>query len=142
LKGGGEATVAGTAATIRNLSFEVEPKTLKTGMNIRDQHMYEKVFTADDRSIPRLVLRADQFQANLDPRTAYWEGTLRAQLTMRGVTKPVLFHAWGEKQGDRAIVNAEGSVKTSEFGVKAISYSGATVNDVVNVKVSNLRLEP
>jgi polyisoprenoid-binding protein YceI len=104
--------------------------------------MVEKVFMASDHSIPRIVLRADQFQARLNPKTARWEGNLQARLTMRGVTKPVSFRAWGEKRDNAAIVNAEGTVKTSEFGVSKISYSGATVNDVVVVKVSDLRIEP
>ena len=142
VRGGGQATVAGNAATIRNLSFEVDPKALKTGMKLRDQHMYEKVFTAPDGSIPRLVLRADHFEAKFNPTTSRWEGTLQAQLTMRGVTKPVSFRAWGEKKDNGAIVNAEGTVKTSDFGVKKIGYSGATVNDAVEVTVSNLRIQP
>jgi len=39
-------------------------------------------------------------------------------------------------------VAAEGTVKPSAFGVKPITYSGATVNDAVAVKVSDLRIEP
>jgi Uncharacterized conserved protein len=142
VKGGGEATVAGNTATIRNLRFEVDPKTLKTGMELRDRHMYEKVFTATDGSIPRIVLRADQFQAQYNSKTSKWEGSLQAQMTLRGVTKPVSFRAWGEKKGAGGIVNATGTVKTSDFGVKTISYSGATVNDGVAVTVSDLRIEP
>ena len=141
IRGGGEAAVAGNAATIRNLSFELEPKTLKTGMKLRDQHMYEKVFAAADGSIPPVVLRAEHFEAAFNPGSARWEGTLQAQLTLRGVTKPVSFRAWGEKKDDGAMVNAEGTVKTSDFGVKKISYSGATVNDAVVVTVSNLRVD-
>lgn len=142
VKGGGEATVTGNAATIRNLSFEVDPKTLKTGMKLRDQHMYEKVFRASDGSTPRVVLRADQFEAKFNPQTSRWEGTLQAQLALRGVIKPVSFRAWGEKKDNGAIVNAQGTVKTSDFGVGKIGYSGATVNDAVVVTVSNLRIEP
>ena len=142
VKGGGEATVAGNTATIRNLRFEVDPKTFKTGMELRDRHMYEKVFTAADGSIPRLVLRAGQFQAHYNPKTSKWEGSLQAQLTLRGVTKPVLFRASGEKKGAGGIINAAGTVKTSDFGVNKISYTGATVNDDVVVTVSDLRIEP
>jgi len=140
ITGGGQATVAEETATIRNLHVEVEPASFKTGINLRDQHLYEKVFTASDGSVPRIVLRAERFQAKRSPRSSKWEGDLQAQLTMRGVTRPVTFHAAGEKRGDTAIVAAEGVVTTSAFGVKPISYTGATVNDDVRVKVSNLVL--
>ncbi len=140
--GGGEGAVAGDVATIRNLHFEVDPKTLKTGMSFRDQHMDEKVFTAADGSIPPIVLRADRFEAKRNPATSKWEGSFQAQVTMRGVTKPVRFHAAAEQLNTEALVSAQGVVKTSDFGVEPITYSGARVNDEVTVTVTNLRLEP
>lgn len=142
IKGGGQATVAGDVATIRNLRFEVDPKTLKTGIGLRDQHMYEKVFTAADGSVPPLVLRADRFEARRNPKTSKWEGNFQAQVSMRGVTKPVRFRASAEQKNPGAIVSAEGVIKTSDFGVQPISYSGAVVNNEVTVTVSSLRLEP
>ena len=93
LKGGGEASVAGDAATIRNLRFEVDPKTFKTGIALRDQHMYEQVFTAADGSIPAIIVRADRFEASRNPKSSKWEAAFQAQVTMRKVTKPVRFHA-------------------------------------------------
>ncbi len=142
IKGGGEATISGDVATIRGLRFEVDPKTLKTGISLRDQHMYEKVFTAADGSVPPLVLRADRFEARRNPKTSKWEGNFQAQVSIRGVTKPVRFRASAEQKNPGAIVSAEGVIKTSDFGVQPISYSGAAVNNEVTVTVSNLRLEP
>jgi polyisoprenoid-binding protein YceI len=142
VKGGGEASVAGEVATIRNLRFEVDPKTFKTGIALRDQHMYEQVFTAADGSIPAIAVRADRFEVRRDPKTSKWEAAFQAQVTMRKVTKPVRFHASMEKKSSGAIVSAEGIVKTSNFGVKPIAYSGARVNDDVTVTVSDLRVEP
>ena len=142
VKGSGEASVAGDVATIRNLGFEVDPKTFKTGMALRDQHMYEQVFTAADGSIPAIVVRADRFEARRNPKTSKWEATFQAQVTMRKVTKPVRFHASMEKKSSGAIVSAEGIVKTSNFEVKPITFSGARVKDEVTVTVSDLRVEP
>lgn len=142
ISGSGEGALAGDVATVRNLRFEVDPKSFKTGMKIRDDHLHEKVFKTSDGSFPSLVLRAEEFQAKLNPKTSKWEGTLNAQLTMHGVTKPVSLNASLEKKGKGAVVSAEGSVKTSDFGVATISYSGATVNDKVAISVSNLRVEP
>ncbi len=142
ISGGGQPTVEDDSAVIRNLHFEVDPMTFKTGISLRDQHLYEKVFRASDGSIPKIVLRAETLRAKLNPQTSKWEGNLQAELTLRGVTRPVSFHVSGEKKADRAIVSAEGVVKTSAFGVKPISYSGATVNDEVRVTVSDLLLSP
>jgi polyisoprenoid-binding protein YceI len=142
LKGGGAATAEGDAVIIRNLEFEVDPKTFKTGIELRDQHLCEKVFTASDGSVPRIILKAEHFEAAPNGKASTWEGSLKGQLTMRGVTKPVSFHASLEKKGNGAVVTAQGTIKTSSFGVKKIVYSGATVEDEVTVNVSNLRVEP
>jgi polyisoprenoid-binding protein YceI len=142
LKGGGQATPNGDTVIVRNLQFEVDPKTFKTGIELRDQHLYEKVFTASNGSIPRIVLRADRFEAMPNGKPSTWEGSLKAQLTIRGVTKPVSFRATLEKKAEGALVTAEGTINTSAFGVKEITYSGATVDDEVTVTVSNLRVEP
>ena len=142
IKGGGEATVNGNTVMVHNLQFEVDPKTFKTGIELRDQHLYEKVFTASDGSVPPIVLKAEHFEAAPNGKPATWEGTLKGQLTMRGVTKPVSFQARLEKKGNGALVEAQGTIKTSEFGVKEIAYSGATVNNEVKVTVSHLRVQP
>ena len=142
IAGGGEGALTGDVATVRNLRFEIAPSTFKTGMKIRDEHLYDKVFKTADGAMPSLVLKADRFEAKLNPKTSKWEGTLNAQLTMHGVTKPVSFNAALEKKGTGALVSAEGSVKTSDFGVAKIAYSGAVVEDKVAISISNLRVEP
>jgi polyisoprenoid-binding protein YceI len=142
VKGSGEGTVAGNLAQVRSAQFEVDPKTLKTGLSLRDQHMYEQVFTATNGSIPPVVLKTGSFQAKRNPASGKWEADFQAQLTMRGVTRPVRFHGSAEQKGSRIIISAEGVVKTSEFGVKPITYSGARVNDGVNVIVRDLPVKP
>ena len=142
LSGGGEATVNENSATIRNLHFEVDPKTFKTGLSLRDSHMYEKVFATSGGTTPKIVLKAGAFEAKENPQTQKWEGNFRAQVTMRGVTRPVSFRATAEKKGDSALVRAEGTVKISEFGVETISYSGAAVDDEVTVVVKDLLVGP
>jgi polyisoprenoid-binding protein YceI len=142
VKGSGEGTVAGNVAQVRSAHFEVDPKTLKTGISMRDRHMYEQVFTANNGSITPVVLKTGAFQAKRNPTSGKWEANFQAQLTLRGVTRPVRFHASAEQKGTRVTINAEGVVKTSEFGVKPITYSGARVNDGVNVMVRDLPVEP
>jgi polyisoprenoid-binding protein YceI len=142
VKGSGEGTVAGNVARVRSARFELDPKTLKTGMGLRDQHMYEQVFTAANGSITPVVLKTGGFQATRDPASGKWEADFQAQLTLRGVTRPVRFHGSAQPTGAGVTISAEGVVKTSEFGVKPITYSGARVNDEVNVVVHDLRVDP
>ena len=142
VNGSGEGTVAGNVAQVRGAQFEVDPKTLKTGISMRDQHMYEQVFTAANGSITPIVLKTGAFQAKRNPASGKWETDFQAQLTMRGVTRPVRFHGSAEQKGSGIIISAEGVVKTSEFGVKPITYSGARVNDGVNIVVRDLPVEP
>jgi len=142
VNGSGEGTIAGNVAQVRSAHFELDPKTLKTGIGMRDQHMYEQVFAAANGSITPIVLKAGAFQAKRNPGSGKWEANFQAQLTLRGVTRPVRFHASAQQTGTRVTISAEGVVKTSEFGVKPITYSGAKVNDGVNVVVQDLRVEP
>jgi polyisoprenoid-binding protein YceI len=142
VNGSGEGTVAGNVAQVRSAHFEVDPKTLKTGISLRDQHMYEHVFTGANGSITPVVLRTGAFQAKRNPASGKWEADFQAQLTLRGVTRPVRFHGSAEQKGSRIMISAEGVVKTSEFGVKPITYSGARVNDGVNIVVRDLPVEP
>ena len=142
IKGGGKAAVDGSDVVVRDLHFEVDPKSFKTGIGLRDQHLYEKVFMASDGSVPPIILKAERFQATPNGSASTWEGNLQAQVTMRGITKPVVFRATLEKNGDGAVVAAEGTLKTSDFGVKPITYSGATVGEQVALTVSNLRVAP
>jgi len=142
VKGSGEGTVGGNVAQVRSAQFEVDPKTLKTGISMRDQHMYEQVFTAANGSITPVVLRTGAFQAKRNPGSGKWETDFQAQLTLRGVTRPVRFHGSAEQKGSRILISAEGVIKTSEFGVKPITYSGARVNDGVNIVVHDLPVEP
>jgi polyisoprenoid-binding protein YceI len=142
VSGSGEGTIRGNVAQVRSAHFELDPKTLKTGISLRDQHMYEKVFTAANGSIAPVVLRTGAFQAKRNPESGKWEANFQAQLTLRGVTRPVRFHGSAEQKGSRIIINAEGVIKTSEFGVKPITYSGARVNEGVNVVVRDLPVEP
>jgi len=142
VNGSGEGTVGGNVAQVRSARFELDPKTLKTGITLRDQHMYEHVFTADNGSITPVVLKTGAFQAKRNPTSGKWEANFQAQLTLRGVTRPVRFHGSAEQKGGRVLINAEGVVKTSEFGVKPITYSGARVNDGVNIVVRDLPVEP
>jgi polyisoprenoid-binding protein YceI len=142
VNGSGEGTVVGNVAQVRGAHFELDPKTLKTGISMRDQHMYEQVFTAANGSITPVVLRTGAFQAKRNSASGKWEANFQAQLTLRGVTRPVRFHGAAEQKGSRILISAEGVVKTSEFGVKPITYSGARVNDGVSVVVRDLPVEP
>ena len=56
VSGNGEGTIAGNIAQVRSAHVELDPKTLKTGISMRDQHMYEQVFTAANGSITPVVL--------------------------------------------------------------------------------------
>jgi polyisoprenoid-binding protein YceI len=142
VSGSGEGTVAENVVQVRSAHFELDPKTLKTGISMRDQHMYDQVFAAANGSITPVVLRTGAFQAKRNPASGKWEANFQAQLTLRGVTRPVRFHASAEQKGSGVIINAEGVVKTSEFGVRPITYSGARVNDEVNVMVRDLPVKP
>ena len=48
----------GDRLLLQDIDARVDAKTLSTGMGIRDQHMGEKIFTAEDGSVPELRFEA------------------------------------------------------------------------------------
>lgn len=140
LSGGGAASVNDDTATVTQLHFEIDPASFTTGLAARDQHLRDRVFRASDGSLPRITLQADRFVAKVAPPATSWTGELRAELSMRGVTRPITFRVSAQRKGDGAIVRAEGRLRTSDFEVGKIANGLTTVKDEVTIRVTDLVL--
>jgi hypothetical protein len=113
--------IQGTAETLTvveardgKLSISIDPKSLRTGLSLRDSHMIEKIFTSSKGEVLPITFVSQDAAA---------EG----QLSFRGVTRQFKF---GCKE--RVCV---GTIKLSDFEVAPIKHLGVGVEDAVEVTV-------
>lgn len=109
-------------------------KELKTGLAVRDDHMYEKVFATGDALSPITVEAA---QVPL-PSSSGTKGVRHPlEVSFRGKSNPCVFTIeWVEKNGQLISGKATAKVSLQAHGVPEISYLGVAVKDEVELVVS------
>lgn len=111
----GSAKASGGGYTADQLRVAV--KSLVTGIEVRDQHLQEK-------------LKAD---GNVIVRNAVGQGGKgKAILEMAGVKKPIEFSY--KVQGKS--LETDFTVNLKDFGISGISYMGVGVKDTVSIKAN------
>ncbi len=129
------ATTAGDRLTVEQLEAKVDPKSLSTGMSLRDEHMRNKIFAVGER-LPELKFTAGKLQCP-SPESAK-ETTCQVQgaFSMRGLSKPFAITLKVKQAGQGMFkVSGEGSLKLTAFGVEPPCQLGVCVVDDVQVKL-------
>lgn len=137
IKGEGEGAVADFKVTAQTVNGEIhfDVNTLKTGIELRDEHMKTKYLHVKDH--PRAILRIKDLKL---PDTwsiknaALKEQTFKGVMTLHGQQKEVTgTFTIGSNKLDGT---AEFEIKLSDFKVDIPQYLGVKVADIVKVKVS------
>jgi polyisoprenoid-binding protein YceI len=110
-----------------DLAVTVGLQGLKTGIDLRDNHMKEKYL--ETQKYPTAVLVVDRSKLTIPTSGADVNGTL----TLHGTTKPVRVHYEATGTAKQAHIEGEFSVNMKEFGISVPSYLGVTVKPVVQV---------
>jgi polyisoprenoid-binding protein YceI len=110
---------------LKSLELKFPVSALKTGMDLRDQHMRERIFARKDGSTPDVVFSAKSAECKTGASCE-----LKGDLTIRGETRPQTL-TLNIKDGKIAQGNA--IVALSKFGIEPPSHVGVTVNDNVQV---------
>jgi hypothetical protein len=107
----------GAQYTADDLSIEVGQ--LKTGIELRDKHLHERLGGAKAKIIVK--------------KAAGSHGKGKAMMTVNSITKPIGF---AFKESNNMIL-AKIAVKPSDFGIKDVKYLGIGVEDkvLINVKI-------
>src|SRR5262249_18839832 len=111
----GSARVSSQGGALRIEIFEgrLDPATLKTGIDLRDRHMRDKIF-AEGGGLPELYFVAANAQCNENSPCQ-----VNGQFTLRGVTRPVMFMAKVHNEGSKGYrVAAEGTLDIKTFGIE------------------------
>jgi polyisoprenoid-binding protein YceI len=122
--------VDGGKLSLETVKARVDPNTLKTGMQIRDQHMKNKIFTDAKGTMPELMFTANGVSCEES------SCKLNGELTLRGTTHPAAFSL--KMRGDAGKgykVSAESVIKLSAFGIEPPCQLGVCVVDDVRVKL-------
>jgi polyisoprenoid-binding protein YceI len=129
-------TVKDGRAVLEELTARVDPNSLKTGMELRDQHMRNKIFVSSGQDLPPLRFTADK--AECPPVAAGQEVSCQVAgvFSLRGVEKPAAFRLKVKGDSGKGYrVSGEGLVKLSDFGIEPPCQLGVCVKNEVKVKL-------
>lgn len=134
----GTATIGGDLAS-SSIAVTAQATSIHTANAYRDQHLQAPDFF-DAANHPELAFRSTALTASGDGYT------LAGELTIKGVTKPVVFdlafHGTGEfpiDQSTRAGFSASGRINRSDFGV---SFGIPMASDEVGLQIDAQLVAP
>lgn len=127
------AKLAGSASIVDGKltgTFEVGLADLKTGIDMRDEHMKEKYLEVGKH--PKALLVVDP----LAVASGEGEYEFGGKLTVKGVEKPVSGKLNLDLGSDKATGSAEFTIKLSDYPIGVPSHLGVSVAETVDVKVT------
>ncbi len=135
LKIEGKTDKVTASETDGRLNVVVDLTTLKTGIDLRDEHMRKALET--DRC-PKATLVIERSKLTVPAEGEEKSGTADGQLTLHCQTKPVKVSY--SAKGAGGMKSAQGSVPVNikDFGIETPSYAGVGVKPDVKVNVTFL----
>jgi polyisoprenoid-binding protein YceI len=126
-----EVEKSGTAILLKDVAASIPVSTLKTGMELRDKHMRERIFLAQDGTTPDVTFKAAQASCQ-----AATECAVKGELQLRGTSRPAtLLLKLVETLPGQFEARGEMVVRFSEFGIAIPNQFGVKVQDEVRVAV-------
>ena len=108
--------------------------SLKTGIDLRDEHMKEKYLQVKKYPYAKLTINQLSLPASWSLKNPKVSSLpFKAQLQLHGVTKDVTGSFVIEDE--KLKTNAEFEINLSDFGIEIPSYLGVKVADVVKINV-------
>lgn len=107
--------------------LKIDVKTLKTGMDLRDDHMINKYLEV--AKFPFITLKLDPFK--VEPK-----GTVKGTLKLHGEEKLVDVMYTSSRSGKDLVVKADFKINISDFKIAIPSFQGITV--AKEVKLSTM----
>ncbi len=118
LTGHVSAQPVGNQILVDQLEAHVDPKSLSTGMSLRDQHMRNKIFAVGE-ALPELKFSATKLQCPHPELAKESTCAVQGTFSMRGISKPFAITLKVRQAGQGAFkVSGEGSLKLTAFGVE------------------------
>ncbi|MFO0671607.1 MAG: YceI family protein [Polyangiaceae bacterium] len=137
-KGPGGLNIVGRsgALTVKddgtNVVVEVPIAPIKTGIDLRDEHMKKHL---EAETYPTAVLTVPRAALKF-PAGGAASGDAQGSVQIHGQTKTVSFHYDADKKGGAIGVRGSMNVAMSDFGIKTPKYLGVGVSNDVAVTVA------
>lgn len=127
-----QAKIQRNGNQLSQLEIRIPVASIKTGMEIRDKHMVERIFTAVDGSTPDIVYVADKSDCKPGASSQEQSCVLSGKLTLRGEQKDFPLTV-SFKDGSKVQGHAE--INVLDFGVdpQTLLYSGIHVANKTSV---------
>lgn len=119
---------------LEELEAKVDPKSLSTGMAIRDNHMREKIF-ANGGEAPVLVFTSPKVVCPDGGKGKDAVCQVSGNFSMRGVVKPFSIPLKVKADGNRYKVTGDGTIKITDYGIERPCQLGVCVTDAVKLKL-------
>ena len=130
-----QAQRSGGQINVDQLEARLDPKSLSTGMSLRDDHMRNKIFAVGD-AIPELKFSAGKIQCPHPESAKETACEVQGMFTMRGIAKPFAIALKVRQAGQGAFkISGEGRIKLTAFGVEPPCQLGVCVSDEVQLKL-------
>jgi polyisoprenoid-binding protein YceI len=126
----GRLEIADSKATGR---FEVNLDQLKTGIDLRDEHMKDNYLKTKEHPKATLEINSLALPAGWKPGVAFSDAPFKGRLSLKGVTKDI--DGKVSSKGENLATNAEFTISLNDFDVGVPKYMGITVADKVTVNV-------
>ncbi len=132
IKGEGEGATAALKEKDQMLNGEISflLKSLKTGIDLRDDHLKSKYLEVDKYPTATLKITDLRLPSNLKDGFPF-KGTLN----LHGVNQPVDGNATVTADSKSQKISADFNIKLSQFKIEIPSFKGITVAEEVQVKV-------
>jgi polyisoprenoid-binding protein YceI len=126
---------AGSGVEVDNLRAVVDPKSLSTGMSLRDQHMRKRIFAASNDQLPELEFVSAKSSCADLPHGPEVTCRISGNLSLRGVARPFEMDLKVRNEGKAYRVSGDAVVKLSNFGIEPPCQLGVCVTDDVKLRV-------
>jgi polyisoprenoid-binding protein YceI len=137
IKGSLELSRDTSGLVLQKMDYTLPVESLSSGINVRDEHMRQQVFTTKDGQIPDLRFVADKAPcpAKKAPEFAC---KISGSLTIRGIARPFsvdlkVKELAGEARRFQAV--ATGEVKLGDYGISQPSFLGVKTANKVLIRV-------
>ncbi len=119
---------------LENLQGIVKVAELKTGIELRDEHMYEKVFQNEKGLRPDIKLKGSFDSCEVKNSSMC---KLNANIEIRGKENPITLELVIEKTGDREFkMSSKFPLSLKKYEIDIPAYMGVKVKDSVEIELS------
>ena len=124
-----------TELRLERLEASMPVTSLRTGINLRDQHMLKYIFKTADGQLPDLHFAADAADCPRRDAGAALACVASGALTIRGAARPFAVTLEIEQNGEAYRVKGSGQVTLGAYGIERPSQFGVRTEDEVRIRV-------